>query len=340
MALVSGGRFAVSGGSLLRLILVMAGASCGDPVAPEAELPLPPSVRPWVTGAAAAALDRDGRFVMPDPVAPGPDPMIERSFAADLALAFIDTWVEDVDVGSVAGLSIREYIERGHGGTVDWSNVRVEPRLAYFAKTPYEPLPDRLPQPYRRLFGPQYLVPMYEGGTQVLSLSVAAYSADLAIDERGMVDLPPYYGNEFFPMGVADSLPFRVPLWPEEAVRIAAEATGAKVTEVPELIAPNRPKAPQGARWRLQFDRKVQVRRLDLGIVERVNTVYLGVWYDPLRVVWSLAADEQPASETFRYVVLEDTAEERRVHEVEVAIRDDVPILFVEAEPVGSSPFG
>lgn len=326
----TGGR----GGALLLLAWVLPVAACGDPLAPDPAVPLPPDVRPWVTGAAAAALDADGRFLLPDPVAPGPEPIIDREFAGDLALAFIRTWVANPNVVVIlGGESIRESLESGHGGPVDWGSVHLDPRLAYFAETPYEPLPDSVHTGIRRHFGPKYLAPVFERGQQVASISVAAYSTDLRIDERGFVDLPPVYGSEFIPTGIPGGLPFRVPLWPEEAVRFAAEATGARVAEIPTLVLPRSDTFPQAARWRLTLDRDVEVRTLTTGSRERTRTVYLGIWYRPLRVVWYLAADEQPVSQTVRYPAREDG--ERVVREIEVGIREDLPLRFVEVEPVG-----
>lgn len=318
---------------VLAILAVGTAFGCTDPTGPGA-VPVPPDVRPWVTGAAAASLDDDGHFVFPDPAPPGPDEMVDGPFAAELALAFIRTWVANPNVIRIGGgSSIRERLERDHGGPVDWSTVRPDARAAYFARTPYEPLPDSIGRDsLRRFYGPHYLVPLFEGDEQVASIWVAAYSTEVAITAEGFVDLPAVYGNEFFPGGVPGGLPFMLPLWPEEAVMFASEATGAKVAEIPVLTQLEAPKAPQGAVWQLTMDREITVLEIDSGVSRRARTVYVGVWGDPLTVRWYRAADEQPTTQTIRYATVLDH-EVVEWHEIEIGIRPDVPILFVEVEP-------
>lgn len=326
------------------LLAIAATAACDDPIRPPTGMPHPPDVRAWVVGRAQANLDENGHFVLPEPTSPGLQPIVTRQMAGQIALGWVRTWIANPNVITLPGTgSIKAQLEEEHGRPIDWNSIQLENRVAYFAESPYEPLPDSVPIWVRRFHGPHYLVPLYVSGVQVVSFSLAAYSTDLWIDENGFVRLPRFSGNEFSSTGVPRHLPVGIPILPEEAVRLAAERTGAKVTEVPLLLQPGERWVPTGARWKLSLDREVEVDNLEAGERQRVRVLYVGVWGTRvegqptgLAVRWYVPRAEQPRSEQLHYTLprehLDDPVEWRTV---EVQFRADVPVLFDEVGPVG-----
>lgn len=75
-----------------------------------------------------------------------PERIVEREVAADLVLAVIRT------VFSGEYLRVATAVHR-------LVYRRSKPRLAYFANTACEPIPDSVPLPDHRAFGLKYLVP-------------------------------------------------------------------------------------------------------------------------------------------------------------------------------------
>lgn len=318
-----------SGLRALGLLACAAGTSaCENPTEPDWT---PPDVRPWVTDEVLDRVDENGWFVLPEPESPGEEPIISLSFAGELALGWVRTWPGNPNAITPAGLgSIARSLEERHGRPIDWGDLQLERRVAYYAITPYEPLPDTVPLVRRRFWGPHYIVPLYSEGVQAIALAVAAYATDLSLDDKGYVVLPTHAGNEFISSGVPWNLSVTVPLWPEQAAKRAAEATGARVTKVPRLIQPGQRWFPQASRWELVLDRPVTVKSRETGARRSTRTVYLGVTradtgptgdtFDSW-VEWWVAAPEQPGVDTTRGD--------------DVPVRPGIPILFEQVEPGG-----
>jgi hypothetical protein len=108
------------------------------------------------------------------------------------------------------------------------------------------------------MFGPQYLLFFDSGDEHVLGLSIAAYSNDLRI-ENGTIRQPMEGGSYFATQAVARAgrWPYQ-PVTPEEAVEAVNRRTGAKASEVPELVL-RAGWHPLLALWRVTLDRPVPV---------------------------------------------------------------------------------
>jgi hypothetical protein len=214
-----------------------------------------PGVHPYVSEQLAKQLTPEGRFRLAPAKAPDDIPIITPDRARELARAYLRTWGRDQ--------AARWSWERG--ARVDVGAIAPSSRV-YFAHSAQGRLPDDLYHPaIRRIYGPMYQVPLEAGGEVVALLSISAYSTDLEIDKRGLVVSPPLGGSYFFSKAVAPSPRdprFRFEaVTPEAAAKQVSERTGARVTELPELVLmPGY--HPSSARWRVKLDRAVQVRRV------------------------------------------------------------------------------
>ena len=308
-------------------------ASCESPTSVQ---PRVPDVRNAVVGAAAQALDAEGHFRLPPAQAPKGTSIVSAERAADLALAYLRTFVTNPDVITFPGSRpIREVIEEAHGAAIDWGSLRLDVRLAFFAESPYDPFPDSLPGYVRRSYGPHYLVPLYSAATQALSVGVAAFNTEAKIDARGFVELPSPGGGEFFALGAPSLSETAVPPSPEEAVLAVFEATGARTSEVPILIKPGERWAPQGARWRLVLDRPIVVTHATAGTEITTAEIYVGVWTGPdpaggvrYGLQWYVPLDQQPDAEDILYTVPGTNPAEDRRRTYRASIRHDRPVAF------------
>lgn len=216
-----------------------------------------PDVNPYVSEQLKEHLTPDGRFRLAPAKAPDDVPIITPERARDLARAYLASW-GDASVSRWAW-------ERG--GSLGTDVVAPSARV-YFAQSPLGRIPDDLYHPaVRRMYGPMYIVPLESGGEVVALLCVSAYSTDLEINARGLVETPKLGGSYFFSKAVAPDPRdprFRfVAVSPEEAVEYVARRTGARVTEIPELVLlPGY--HPASAAWRVRLDRPVRVRRISL----------------------------------------------------------------------------
>jgi hypothetical protein len=142
------------------------------------------------------------------------------------------------------------------------------------------------------MYGPQYLVFFDQGAEPELGVAISAYASDLTI-ENGNVREPREGGSYFTTHAVARSgrSPY-VPVSPEEAVAIVSERTGAKVTQVPDLIL-RAGWHPLLAMWRLRLDRAVTVTRRGGG--NGAGNAVREVFVSANRKLFVAAAD-QPAA--------------------------------------------
>lgn len=70
---------------------------------------------------------------------------------------------------------------------------------------------------------------------------------------------------------------FVKPLSPEQAVRRVGEATGARVTAVPELLLPDHDYNPFFARWKVTLDHTVVARSRGNGETRQLREIYVGL---------------------------------------------------------------
>lgn len=205
-------------------------------------------------------------------MAPGEVPIISEERARELAWAWLQNW----------RAILQTPMERDHGGPIDWNSLR--PGRAFFARTPYAPVPERYHPGLRHHLGPRYVILFHDGAEPVLVVSVAAYTTEARVDERGRMLTPVQHGGEVLVSALSPSpasgFGLQVNL-PEQAVAQVGRATGARTARVPELMLRGDSTLfifdPALAVWKVQLDRDVGVRRrANSTATVRVHELYVG----------------------------------------------------------------
>lgn len=263
---------------LVRIILyglpVLAACEAGPPLFSEL---YPTEIHSHITGELAGSLSPDGRLILAGPE-PRDYPQVSAQRAGELALVFARTY----------GPHIRGYLERDHGRSIAFEDLRIG-SPAYYAATPYAAVPAHAPPAMRNAYGPYYLVYLVNAvGAPALVVAVAAHTEASVVE--GRLAFPASYGGDFFANGVRPEDGFAMPPSPEHAVRLSSLATGALVAAVPELVLGSREYHPVHARWKVTLDRPVRARLQDGTEVPGTRIVYVG-----LRGELLLPAGEQPA---------------------------------------------
>lgn len=292
------------------------GAGCGDPAGPTT--PPERDVRPWVTGAAAEAVDENGHFRFEGQPPDWPCPCIDEAAARIQAQAFVRTFCPD----------LQSSLDLHHGDRVDCDALEPASR-AVPVQSPYETVPDSFPLGIRKVYGPQYLSRLYQHGVPAVSVFGSALNTDLWV-ENGSIRGPSSASFTFQVTGIPRGGGYLNPIGPEAAVVVAAQATGALVAEVPELILPRREYGFVFAKWRVILDRPARLRDRTTGQIIETDTLYVGLHIRP--VTWDLVPDailvpqaQQPDSDTiYRF---DDSGQERMWI---LPFRPDRPVAFLE----------
>lgn len=237
-------------------------AACDQQTAAPQAL-LPGDLRTFVTAELASQLTPEGRLPLAGPE-PEPYPQITREKAAEIAIAWARTY----------GRYFRPYLESDHGRSIDFDALDVVSPVWYAAAV-YEPAPPEAHPAYRHAFGPHYLLYLGNRGEPVLGVSVAAFARS-SIDSLGKLEDPVESGNEVIAYGVPPGWGFSLPVSAEQAARIAAEASGARVVAAPQLMNPHRDYHPYWARWKVSLDRAVSARPRSGAPVRATREVYVG----------------------------------------------------------------
>lgn len=231
------------------------------------------------------------------------------------------------------------------GGSLDVNAIEPASQI-YFAQTPLGRIPDDLYHPaIRRIYGPMYIVPLESGGEIVTLLCISAYSTDVEINSRGLVETPRLGGSFFFSKAVApnprDPRFHFVAVSPEEAVKHVAEQTGARVTEVPELVL-LAGYHPASAAWRIKLDRSIRVHRIALPGVPRpvpdATPFSAQELYVANNHILTVPSKEQPPHKRINYPIGPESPrgdEPSRMYDL--PRRGDLPILH---EPVAFEKAG
>lgn len=225
-------------------------------------------VRPYVTGAAAASLDADHLFTFPEPAAPSTKAIVSPERARDIAMAVVRSW----------GPTARYWWDKDRGEPVDPATLQPDGR-AFYALPPYELFPEGYHPAFPRFVGPYYLVRMRSGSEYPVVVAVSAYSTEVRITENGLIERPADRGGEFLDKALAadTTREYWAFLSPEEAVARAAQHTGARISEVPQLVLSQANMGPVGgALWKLTLERPVRVRAAESGRTVDVTEVYVG----------------------------------------------------------------
>jgi hypothetical protein len=268
--------------------------------------PEPPDARAWVTGEAAASLDERGRFRFP-PARPRVDgPTITEADAARLATARMQGFTSYKEFPrNFRGERLSLY-ERDRGDLIDFKALRAGPRV-YLAESPYEPVPGTWPEHVLEVLEPRYLVPLYSAeGFETLVVSVPARDMRYAVDADGQIRAGPSGSLRLTTTALPAGAEYDVPLSPECAVRVVAEATGRRVVNVPELVQGGRPEHPVLARWRLVLDAPVSLRGDSTKRVDTTRVIYVRSewrrWLRPSGIdpTWYRALPDQRGADTLQ----------------------------------------
>ena len=271
--------------------------------------PTPPDVTNWVTGEAKQALDGSGHFVLAPVEIPADRPVISQERSVDLAVAFIHT------VESDQGLITQLANERG-GEAPRLDRLKPSARVES-ALSPYQTTPPEYGDATLRSRGSFYFVRFLDGVEPVVTVGVAAHATEVTIVD-GKVQFPAQHGNEFLIAGDPAGSGFEKPISPEEATRIAAQATGAKIDQQPLLRRPEWVFSQFYSRWLLHLDRPVRFRRVGSNEIVESRTIYVGPALDSaavLAISLLFPRDVQP--------VTQDVSAS-----VQLRVRDGYPVWF------------
>lgn len=206
----------------------------------------------WLVGNAAAALGSDGRLALATPR------QAPREIGAEAARAQAIAWARSM---ATAIGNLRPTLEQHHGAPISWRTLRDCDRL-YYVRSSSENIPDSASPWIHNAYGPKWLVRLCEDAPSIPVVLAIAANSDLAIVD-GRLRLPPFNsGSWFHSWGIAlGNLP--LPLEPESAIGFAFRMTGARVSDVPELIERNLGDGPASvaapcAFWEVQLERPVR----------------------------------------------------------------------------------
>jgi len=208
-----------------------------------------PSLDGFLTGAALAAVDHNGRLRIPTPIPPSGAVSSER--AAELSVALVETFAPFYE----------GYAEEGAGRRLDFGNLRLDERVLYM-ETPFQPTPEAVEISTRALLGPAYLLTFRDAQGPALAVSVSVYTADHWIEGK-ILRTPFQTGNQYTMVGLPISGAGGAFIQPELAVELVARASGARVTEVPQLVWRGLSYLKHVGSWRMTLDRDVSVRLAD-----------------------------------------------------------------------------
>ncbi|CAA9319781.1 MAG: hypothetical protein AVDCRST_MAG68-1887 [uncultured Gemmatimonadetes bacterium] len=276
-------------------------------------------VRLYVTGAAAAALDLDGRFTLAAPIAPTERGIIPPERALALASSYVLSF----------GPVFRPSWEKERGRSIDLSSLKPDGR-AFYASTPYGAFPDGFHPGFSTAFGPYYIVRMMSAGRPAVLVAVAAYATAVRIDAEGKIDRPVQSGSEFVSQGVPlDSMRPSLSSFasPEEAVVRAGRLTGARISTVPELVRVGFPLGPFSSLWRVTLDRPVTVTAAQSGRTMEVQELFLGS--EPGRRLM-VPTGSQPTALAIDALRIGPDGEEMGIEKVRVSIRPGHAVVFEE----------
>ncbi len=290
-------------------------------------------LKTMVSPAVAARLDRDGQFQLPTPAPTDGYPEITSAQVTELATAWIKEFAPQ----------IRPRLEQRHGSTINFHTLSICGRILY-ARSAYSTVPDVVPLPYRRPFGPWYFVTICDqGAVPTISLAVSAWATDLQV-ENGRIRFPSFGGGEFFAIGIPAGHHGEFPATPESVAALAARS-GRIITSIPELVMqPTTAGPPQAARWHVSLDAPVSVRGVNSGLAQ-VKDLYIGLFHsDQNDLSEATPLPNQPAGADVRWLPPPSANETWAVYQqhmmdrtttTHIARRSDSPLAFDAITQIG-----
>ena len=224
--------------SVLIAVTFIVGA-CGEntPLSGEGNL-----LRSHLTGAAAAALDANGQFVLDQ------SPAWQRE---ELDAAAAES-LSDVYVRTFAPTAASLF-ERAHGGPINFDNLTRCGRVLY-GETPYEMPESNMPDALLNFAASRWFVSYCDGALPVLSIAVAATATHVRI-VNGRFDPMSLRGGEFDKEGIPRGS--TAPMSPEAGATLLANESGRRIAAVPRLILPGVGYFAQSGRWLLELESPV-----------------------------------------------------------------------------------
>jgi hypothetical protein len=271
------------------LFLVLCAAACEDPGAPyQGDASVSPE---WVTGAAAAALDADNRFMFP------PLPARAGELSRDSAVTYAEIFFADFLANSIGNVTAD--LQEQHGAPIDFAALRPCGRVIPI-QAPF--LPADLPmevQWARNAIAAKYEVTVCQAdGTKAAGVELSV-ATNWIITPEGHLrspDPPIISGNEFFSFGIPRRFPRTLPetswIWfgwwmvgPEAAVRAVYTLLRTPVRSVPQATGCHYGMAPctdhSSLLWRMETAVPVAIRRQGAAQEEQAQEFYVRAWPVP-----------------------------------------------------------
>ncbi len=224
-------------------VLLLAGCSDGNTWAPVDST----DTQAYVVGAAAEALDENGRFRLPNDVR-YPEGELDQSAAGRIAVDYVnafgrfhvDRWVEE------------------HGSGIDLDGLRVCDR-PFYVRSAYR-IPLDAPDEIQNSLGPRWIVSLCGPGNRAsVTLSFSSRVTALGTaDQSAFLTLAPT--AHFFSVGIPEFINGPIPAIPEVAVERGARFSGRLISEVPTLVRPAHPQSDLLSRWTTTVNQEVRVR--------------------------------------------------------------------------------
>ena len=251
-----------TGAVLLLFTLAIIAGACSEP--PSVNAPHALLKPEYVTGAAASALQPNGRFTLPSSVI---DPVGQVS--AEEAKAIATRYVREVApflIGSWIG---------AHGATIN-PNVLAPCDRALYASTPYALMAGGLSELSLRTFGPHWVVPLCASNGQaqiVVSFSALATEVALALNSpKGVLQTA---RADIAAVGLPKAASPAM-YSPESAASYAFTKTGKRVSNVPELVMTPMPQVPSLVRWHVVLEEPVSLRGLESATARQRVSLFVG----------------------------------------------------------------
>jgi hypothetical protein len=232
--------------------MVVAMATCADPVAPRTDV-----VRPeWLTDEAMKSVGPDSRFILDDQQELGTTPEISYETARAQGVAWLASF----------GPGWQKLWDEGRGAHVDITTLSMCER-SYYSRRTYDEIDVSHVTPVRRPFGPEWLISFCDAsGDALVSLALSAYNTDVGIVD-GKIRLTSFHqGGSFFTVGVPKSM-HELPISPERAACLAYVASGKRVASRPELHMPASGIYQYSSRWKVMLESPVDVQLADARFV-------------------------------------------------------------------------
>ena len=237
---------------MLKAVVVVVLVACGDrDTEPPPAIEDDPDIREYVTTDVLGGLDANGHFVIDPDVVPGEgESVVGAEYARGLAGAFAASF----------GPAFRTFWEQSRGGPIHLAALEPSTRV-YPIQSAYGRMPQVGCHPtFQRHYGSHYLMTLDSGATPEVIISVAAQTTDYSVSSDGNLVSPNRTGGDFYHDGIPRTKASGVLLSPEQAVAIAARATGARIIAMPRLVTLGPNYAPVAALWEVLLDRTVSVQ--------------------------------------------------------------------------------